>query len=168
MLLFAPFCVLWVFILALAAVFPWSIVRGFSIVFYTFSPFKKLFPTPGQTVTLEQAEQEMYPHIEQGRRHLAAPSSYGVIIKLSRVETLVNNTSVVRIHQDGSSFSSCNRRSGTEVTGVGVALHQAQRPSQVHMVSSPASDDGSSGNCSVEMPCFSASSKALLRIAAAS
>ena len=70
----------------------------------------------------------------------AVPPAYGVIIKLSRVETLFNQTSAVRIHENGSSFSSCNRRSGTEVAGVGIALHQAGSLGSVHMVSSPVSN----------------------------
>ncbi|MGI6255761.1 MAG: hypothetical protein ACOYJZ_09025, partial [Acutalibacter sp.] len=41
--------------------------------------------------------------IEQGRCQKAAPSSYGVIIKLSRVETLVIN----RVDHCGRGFSSC-------------------------------------------------------------
>ena len=80
--------------------------------------------------------------IEQGRRLVAAPSSYGVIIKLSRVETLVDNTSVLRIHQDGSGFSSCNRRIGTEVAGTGIALHQLSGLHQVHALLGPASNGG--------------------------
>ena len=70
----------------------------------------------------------------------AVPPAYGVIIKLSRVETLFNQTSAVRIHENGSSFSSCNRRSGTEVAGVSVTLHQASSLGSVHMVSSPVSN----------------------------
>ena len=72
---------------------------------------------------------------------MAAPSSYGVIIKLSRVETLFNQASILGVHHDRSSFSSCNRRSGTEVAGVGIALHQAGSLGSVHMVSSPVSDN---------------------------
>ena len=92
----------------------------------------------------------------------AVPPAYGVIIKLSRVETLLIQASVFGVHHDRSSFSSCNRRGGTEVAGTGVALHQASSLGSVHMVRSPVSDS------SVEMPYFSASSKALFRIAAAS
>ena len=72
----------------------------------------------------------------------AVPSAYGVIIKLSRVETSVDNTSVLRIHQDGSGFSSCNRRSGTEVASAGIALHQAGGLHQVHALLGPASNGG--------------------------
>ena len=54
----------------------------------------------------------------------AVPSAYGVIIKLSRVETLVNQASTLGIHHNGSGFSSCHRVGGTEVA-IRVALHQA-------------------------------------------
>ena len=68
----------------------------------------------------------------------AVPPAYGVIIKLSRVETLFNQASVFGVHHDRSSFSSCNRRGGTEVAGTGVALHQAGLFAGIDKALSPA------------------------------
>ena len=66
---------------------------------------------------------------------MAAPSSYGVIIKLSRVETLFNQASVFGVHHDRSSFSSCNRG---RHAGTGVALHQAGLFAGIDKALSPA------------------------------
>ena len=79
---------------------PTGTLRPFEKVDETFSPLRAADKTKGTA--------------------FAVPSAYGVIIKLSRVETLL----IQCVHHDGRSFSSCNLTSGTEGSILFIALHQ--------------------------------------------